>query len=143
MYNAPLLNRTCLNCADTNAELILTSESILTLPKEHLKYVISRDTFLIDEIQIFWAVQRWKDHNNVSTDEMKDVLQCVRLSEIPPEDLQHVVLPSGLYSKETIQLAQRPAPIIITRGRQGMLSNVMKFEIIQKIYMHGKLFQKL
>ena len=73
---------------------------------------------------------------------MTAVLQCVRLKEIPSEDLQQVVLPSGLYSKETIQLAQCPA-IVSTRGKHGMLSNVMKFEIIQKIYMHGKLFQKI
>ena len=127
MYNAPLLNQTCLNFVDTNAELILTSKTILTLPKEHLKYVISRDTFLVEEIRIFWAVQRWKDHNNVSAEEMKDVLQCVRLTEIPPEDLQHVVLPSGLYSEESVcsaavtQLAQSHA-LVSTRGKRGILS---------------------
>lgn len=128
MYNAPLLNQTCLNFVDTNAELILASKTILTLPKEHLKYLISRDTFLVDEIQIFQAVRRWKDHNNVSTEEMTDVLQCVRLTEIPPEDLQHVVLPSGLYSDESVcsaavaQFAQCltlvPA-LVSTRGKRG------------------------
>ena len=55
---------------------------------------------------------------------MKDVLQCVRLNEIPPEDLQHVVLPSGLYSTESVckaavtQLAQCHA-LVSTRGKQG------------------------
>ena len=144
MYNAPLLNQTCLNFVDTNAELILTSKTILALPKEHLKYVISRDTFLTDEIQIFWAVQRWKDHNNVSTEEMKDVLQCVRLSEIPPEDLQHAVLPSGLYSKESVcsaavtQLAQSHA-LVSTRGKQGILSTYVMSWKFQSLIFHKKM----
>ena len=77
----------------------MNSDTIAMLQKEHLQHLISRDILLVDEIDIFRAVQRWKDHNNASTEEMIDVLQSVHLNEIPPEDLQHVVLPSGLYSK--------------------------------------------
>ena len=39
IYNAPLLNQTCLNFVDTNAELILSSKDVLTLQSEHLKYL--------------------------------------------------------------------------------------------------------
>ena len=123
VYNAHSLNQACLNFVDTNAELVLAGHTILALPKEHLKFILSRDTFLVEEIQIFRAVQRWKEHNRLRPEEMADVLQCVRLSEIPSEDLISVVLPSGLYSSDSAcfsaEVQHTHSIAMSSRGKRG------------------------
>ena len=44
--------------------------------------LISRNTFLVEEIEVFHAVMRSREYNKVDKEEMVDLLQCVRLSEI-------------------------------------------------------------
>ena len=43
--------------------------------------LISRNTFLVEEIEVFHAVMRSREYNKVDKEEMVDLLQCVRLSE--------------------------------------------------------------
>ena len=132
VYNAHSLNQACLNFVDTNAELVLAGNTILALPKEHLKFILSRDTFLVDEIQIFRAVQRWKEHNRLRPEEMADVLQCVRLSEIPSEDLISVVLPSGLYSSDSVcfsaEVQHAHSIAMSSRGKRGKQSMAVIYQ---------------
>lgn len=132
VYNAHSLNQACLNFVDTNAELVLAGNTILALPKEHLKFILSRDTFLVDEIQIFRAVQRWKEHNRLRPEEMADVLQCVRLSEIPSEDLISVVLPSGLYSSDSAcfsaEVQHTHSIAMSSRGKRGKQSMAVIYQ---------------
>ena len=78
---------------------------MLHIPKEHLKSLITRDSFFASEIAIFEAVVRWKDHNGFEAKDIEDVLGCVRLVEIPTKELVGVVEPSGVYPKTIIKEA--------------------------------------
>ena len=101
-YNAPRLYSLCAEFIDSSAKGILHGKAILNLPKENFKMLISRDTFLVEEIEVFHAVLRWREYNEVDKEEMVDLLQCVRLSEIEYNDLVTYVESSGLYSKRSI-----------------------------------------
>lgn len=105
MYNAKTLYKVCGNYVDSRASTILSSHSLLIIPKEFLKSLLSRDSFYISEIDIFEAVMRWKDYNGFETEDIEDVLGCIRLTEIPTPELQSVVEPSGVYSSSTIKEA--------------------------------------
>ena len=50
---------------------------------------------------------RWKESNDASSEQMAKVLSCVRLSEIPPEQLFAVVEPSRLFDGNAILAAIR------------------------------------
>ena len=123
--NAAELQHQCLIFVDNNAEALLASDTILTLPQEHFRYLVSRDSFIVDEIEIFKAVHRWKEYNSRSLDEITELLKCVRLSEIPRQELDSVVGPSGLYDPASINKAIKSQPAvdisssISTRGNVG------------------------
>ena len=82
---------------DSNAAAIIASPTLLLLPKKNLKGLISRDSFLVEEIRVFRAVQKWMDYNRVGKEEASELLECVRLTEILPQELEEEVRPSGLY----------------------------------------------
>ena len=65
---------------------------------ENLKQLLSRDSFVIDELVIFETVKKWREYHGLDVDKITDVLDCVRLSEIPLEDIISTVFPSNLFS---------------------------------------------
>lgn len=105
VYNATILHKRCAAYVDSNARSVLVSHNMLLVPKEHLKNLLQRDTFVASEIAIFEAVMRWKEYNGMETEDIDDVLKCVRLTEIPTELLAGIVEPSGLYSQDDIKEA--------------------------------------
>ena len=118
VYNADTLYKQCAGFVDSNATSILGSHSMMILPKEHLKSLLLRDSFLASETEIFKAVKKWKEFNNLEIDEITDVLKCVRLTEIPYKELMDVVQPSGLYSESAIEEAVQQGQGQ-PRGKQG------------------------
>ena len=93
---------------------------------ENLKYLLSRDSFIIDELVIFETIKKWKEYNGVDVDEMTALLGCVRLSEIPYKDIISTVFPSNLFSneimKETLQIIEMGSGGSNPRGLSGILN---------------------
>ena len=101
------LQEECEKFFDTNAEAVITSPEIHNLPKENLKLLISRDSFLVDEMLVFDAVRSWISFNRQEREEVEDLLECVRLSEISREELDREVLTSGLFEQDQVTDAKR------------------------------------
>lgn len=120
------LQKQCELCMDQNARLVIRSPDVQLLPKENFKALISRDTFVVEELEIFSAVQKWVEGNSVDKDEVVDLLACVRLSEIPYSELKAQVLPSGLFEKYQVLDAMGISGAafdndwIATRGKTGI-----------------------
>lgn len=68
--NVPRLQQVGMQFLDTHAARVLASPAILDLAEEQFRLLISRDTFLVEEICVFEAVQRWMHHNGRSKAEV-------------------------------------------------------------------------
>ena len=97
----------CIKRIDSLGRFILSCSDLLSLSSQHLESIISRDTFIVAEIEVFRAVQKWMEHNNKAKEDAADLLKAVRLCEIPPREILGEVECSGLYSKEDIYVAIR------------------------------------
>ena len=104
-FNAKKLHHDCLMFVDNKADTILALDALQSLSQESLVALISRDTFIAKEMHIFRAVQRWKEYNGKSKEEISSLLVCVRLAEIPKQCLLDDVYPSGLFSMSSIFVA--------------------------------------
>jgi hypothetical protein len=129
LYSATSLHQHCANFIDNNAEMIINSNAILELPQYSLKHLISRDTFVVEELDVFRAIQRWMWYNRVDRRDVHDLLWCVRLSGIPQKELLSTVKSSGLYDSLSISLAvetQRAVELqsITTRGKAAGRKNI-------------------
>ena len=118
------LKERCETFMDQNAKSVIKSRSLPCLPKENFKVLIARDTFVVEEVEIFDAVKKWIEHNKVDKNDAVDLLECVRLTEIPYGELKSRVLPSGLYQREAVTEAMRGSQVsdrecIATRGKTG------------------------
>ena len=104
---------------DLHAAEVIASQALQRLPKENLKKLIARDSFVVEEIQIFEAVRKWMEMNDVGKEGAADLLECVRLTEIPQAELEAKVLPTGLFAQTRVLAAMGKAePVEIhTRGR--------------------------
>ncbi|XP_033123857.1 BTB/POZ domain-containing protein 9-like [Anneissia japonica] len=100
LYQLCALKETACTFMDRNASEVMTSETFLSLSKEALKDVISRDSFYAREIEIFKAVMEWKKANTDVDD--KDVLGAIRLPLMDMSDLLNVVRPTGILSADAI-----------------------------------------
>ena len=107
--------------------MIINGGAILQLPRDSLKHLISRDTFVVEEMDVFRAIQRWMSYNRIERRDVHDLLSCVRLSEIPQEQLLSTVKSSGLYDSLSIGRAvesQRAVKLqtVTTRGKDAGMS---------------------
>ena len=98
-HSAEMLKKRSWEYADENANSVLKSEALVSIPQEDLVQIISRDSFLAEEVNVFNAVCKWIAHNS---EDASDLLQCVRLCQIPATQLFETVRPSGLYSDKEI-----------------------------------------
>ena len=69
--------------------------------------ILSRDSLCVPETQIFQTVVRWKERNEVNEEEMKGILDCVRLTELPPQVIFNEIEASGLFESSHIMQALR------------------------------------
>ena len=104
-YNCTLLQEKCKSYIECNTYGILSSEVILTLPYVYFKSFIARDHLLINEIEVFKAIQKWIAHNDPDPRERRKLLKCVRLSEISSHELNEEVAGSGLFETSAISKA--------------------------------------
>ena len=84
---------------------------------------LCRDTFVVSEVKIVEAVKNWKDCNGLTLEEITDVLDSIRLSEISYSDMKAVVCPSGLYPEtvlEAVNWKKEGYPGVKPRGNIGM-----------------------
>ena len=98
------VKKKCLKCIEekSNPAKILKSESFLKLPEKYVVNLISKDTFVAPECDILEAVVRWKEYNERSTEEMKDITQQIRLSRFSTQEIFIQVEPTGLFREEDI-----------------------------------------
>ena len=127
-YHLPNLEKTCWEFIEdeSNTAKVLNCSAFLDLPEHSLVNVLSRDSLVVPEIDIFRALLRWKEGNERSVEEMAEVLKCVRLSEFSSaQQVFSEVEPTGLFDEKTILGAVRMicSPTVTTmrpRGRKGV-----------------------
>ena len=105
-----------------NTSNLLKSKEFLKLPEEHLKELISCDTFVAPEVEILDMVLRWKEHNEKSVDEMAKIIECIRLGRFTMKEMFTIAQPSGLFSE--------------TRLLAGV--RVLGLPLLSEIYPRGK-----
>lgn len=101
-HYAVMLKKKSWEYIDENANAVLESEALVSIPQADLVRLISRDSFLAEEVNVFNAVHRWMEHNQIHSENVSDLLQCVRLCQIPATQLFEIVRPRGLYSDKEI-----------------------------------------
>ena len=107
MYQVTRLLDECCTFIDRHAMRILCGDAILTVSDHVLILILSRDSLCIPETQVFQTVVRWREKNKVNEEVMKGLLDCVRLTEIPPHDLFGEIEASGLFESDHIMQALR------------------------------------
>lgn len=105
LYDVQSLLDKCLQVVDQNACEVLASEGLLALDVHNLKSILSRDTLCVPEIAIFNAVCHWNDHNKSISGDISEVLSCIRLSEIPAQELFGQVEVTQLFRQEDMMNA--------------------------------------
>ena len=129
------LQTQCERFMDQNAKDVIKSQYVLHLPKESLKTLIVRDTFVVEELQIFYTVQKWLEYNMVNQSNAMDLLECVRLSEIPYKELKSEVMQSGLYKQQQVLEAMGvrenlDGECLATRGKTGETNSHSRITVI-------------
>lgn len=125
LYQTNSLLQKCLATINSNAKKVLASKAFLNLSASIVALVISQDTFSVPEMMIYDAVMRWKDCNpEVSPQELKEVLGCVRLTEIATTDLLANVEPAQLFNaidvKNAVHVQAKPDfELMKPRGCKG------------------------
>ena len=128
LYSIEELHDKCLAYFDKNAIDFLRSDGLLSLPELSLKSVVSRDSFYVPEVSIFQAVVGWMEHNGLVAGEgLPEVLKCIRLSEMSPQDIFEVVEPRQLFSEPQLLSAVRAQvkqefQHMKPRGKKGLVS---------------------
>ena len=119
-HYAVMLKKKSWEYIDENANAVLESEALVSIPQADLVRLISRDSFLAKEVNVFNAVHRWMEHNQIHSENVSDLLQCVRLCQIPATQLFE-----GLYSDKEIldAISYQTSPelnLMRPRGYEGI-----------------------
>lgn len=130
LYELNSLTNICYAFIDKNAEELLAHESFKYLYKDSLTALLSRDSFYVEEIQIFKAVHGWMECNtDLKPDDIKEVVSKIRLPLISTIDLLLVVRPTGILDPDTLLDAiavreQSKIQRLPHRGRLSMEENI-------------------
>ena len=106
-----------------------SSEGFLSLSQAALIDLLSRDSFFAPEIEIFRAIVQWKEKNNVSVDDARELLKVVRLQLVSNNELFNIIRPSGLYQPDQIldalhcQAEKKPQDL----RHRGLLSMTLEY----------------
>ena len=101
-YQLKELIQACTSFVDMNAPQVMTSDGFLSLEKQALIELLSRDSFFAPEIDIFYGVQRWIESSECSSADIKELRSVLRLSLIPMEALLGVVRECKLFEDSEI-----------------------------------------
>lgn len=98
LYELTALINICYTYIDKNADKVLKHESFKILSKDSLTTILSRDSFSVPEIEIFIAIKEWIDQNrdDVSDDDIKEIVSKVRLPLISLDNLLTIVRPTAI-----------------------------------------------
>ena len=125
--------------------MVIKCPDVPFLPKENFKALISRDSFIVEEMQVFTAVQKWMECNRVSREEAADLLECVRLTEISQSELKARVMPSGLFDQAQVLEAMGVREAVdrecmSPRGKtgedRGGTGSMHTYMYVEKMYMY-------
>ncbi len=124
VYQVKHLLDKCLCLIDENSSSILKLDGFCSLISSTVQRIISRDTFVAPEVDIFKAVVQWTAHNSKQVD---DVVHSVRLCEIPAKDLFTTVEPTKLFDESEITTALRIQikPEFENRKPRGKKGNII------------------
>ena len=70
--------------------------------KSYFSVDFFRDSFCAPEVEIFKAVHNWVKVNEANVEECEQILDKVRLSLIPTQDLLKVVRPTSLVQPDVL-----------------------------------------
>ena len=70
------------------------------MPESSLVTLLSRDSFLVEELSVYKCIVLWMRHNSVT--HCPSLLECVRLTEIPVQELLNYVCPGGNFSETQV-----------------------------------------
>eukprot|EP01118_Nematostelium_gracile_P005313 TRINITY_DN1672_c0_g1_i1.p1 TRINITY_DN1672_c0_g1~~TRINITY_DN1672_c0_g1_i1.p1 ORF type:complete len:500 (-),score=128.80 TRINITY_DN1672_c0_g1_i1:35-1534(-) len=100
----------CFAMLDEKTEQVLQSESLLRISKELFSVILSRETLTADELELFMALLRWKEKNELPL--AKELARLVRVPQIDAKHILNVVKSSKLVSEEILfsAMAFRAAP---------------------------------
>ena len=101
-YQLKELSQACTSFVDMNAPQVMTSDGFLSLEKQVLIELISRDSFFAPEVDIFNGIQRWIESSECSPDDIKELRCVLRLSLVPMETLLGEVRECKLFEDSEI-----------------------------------------
>jgi len=92
---------------DGQATAVINHQNFLRLPKKALIDLISRDTFLCNETDLFlrtleWTKIRSQEKGQAPKRIMKDVLPHIRLPFVDPRIFSEIIIPMGLLSRQEV-----------------------------------------
>merc|ERR1712012_366743 len=102
LYGLEKLIISCCFFMDRHAVEVIQHESFANLSGDCVRDIISRDSFCAPEVEIFSAVYNWVKVNEASPEECSQILDNVRLSLIPTQDLLKVVRPTSLVQPDVL-----------------------------------------
>ena len=101
LYGLEKLMHSCCFFMDRHAVDVIQHESFSNLSGDCVRDIISRDSFCAPEVEIFKAVHNWVKVNDC-VQECEQILDNVRLSLIPTQDLLKVVRPTNLVQPDVL-----------------------------------------
>ncbi|EAA04341.3 AGAP006870-PA [Anopheles gambiae str. PEST] len=91
----------CYEFMDGNACSVIKHDSLSNLSFDTLVMVLGRGRFKhIEEIEIFQAVHKWCQNNDVAEGKKKNLYEKVQYSAIPRNNLLQIVRPTGVVNSE-------------------------------------------
>lgn len=135
-YQLKELADACTTFVDIHAPEVMKADSFLSLSRMALAELISRDSFFAPEIEIFHGIREWMKHNNVQSEDAKDLLDGIRLQLISQSDLLQEIRKSGMFKPDKILDAlylvdQRS---LLDLKHRGLLSKQFPFFILSIFY---------
>ena len=128
-YQLKELCQACTVFMDMNATQVMKSDGFLSLSKQALVDVLSRDSFFAPEIEIYQGVRRWMAHCEDLQDGTKELLSVVRLQLIPMSVLLQEVRQSGFFDPnailDAITMMNTKKPIEL--GQRGLLGKSTRY----------------
>ena len=83
IYDQRNLKSYCESFIDHNADILLTQKSLVKLPSQCLKEIISRDSMAIIEIRLLELVKDWHEYHNRTNDVDVELIDAIRFELIP------------------------------------------------------------
>ncbi len=92
----------CLEYIDENCEKesLFSCDAFFEISIDSFKSLLSRDSLTIPEISLFSATAKWLEKKEISLNDKRDLVKCIRLILIKYEDLMNFVSDSGLVPKQ-------------------------------------------